>query len=331
MTEKDEVIVSGSLPDPRYQECYPWHAKTWMALTRDLTRLPHALLLHGPSGLGKLAFAWRFAHVLLCQERGTEAIACGSCGSCQLFSAGTHPDLRLVQPIDDSTSIVIDQVREVRDFVALSPHTAARKLVIVTPAQAMNLNAANALLKVLEEPPASSLLVLVTADATRLPATIRSRCRAIVFRPPAEPASTEWLVAQGSKADPGVALRLAGGAPLRALAFLKSPKSDGAEQLLEDVAALRTGTEDPLRCAARWKTVGAEYCLEWFQGYVSDLIRSEMVGPGTGKIAKSIQCDIRDLFGYFDILSEARSLLDGPLDQTLLLEDLLIGWRRICT
>jgi DNA polymerase III subunit delta' len=330
MAETGEKIpASGILPDPGHRERYPWHSKAWAALTRSWERLPHAVLLHGPAGIGKRAFAWRFAHALLCSSRTTDGEACGACYSCGLYRAGTHPDLLSVGPAEDSAVITVDQVREVRDFLALRPHTARHKLVLAAPAEAMNVNAANALLKVLEEPPAGGLLVLTTARPGQLPATIRSRCTAIAFRPPLAADAVAWVTQQGIQGDPGTWLQLAGGAPLRALAAADSSLAADFMQLQKDVEALRLGQDEPLRCAARWKDIGAGCCLEWFQQYVAGRIRAEMTGPAQRQDKKIFSLYLKELFEFSDVISEARQLLDGPLDENLLVEDVLIRWHRI--
>jgi DNA polymerase-3 subunit delta' len=326
MAESETPTASGGVPRTAPAERCFWHVKTWAMLTRDLGKLPHALLLHGPEGLGKRIFAWRLAQSVLCTRPEADAAACGSCHSCRLFAAGTHPDLLSVAPLGDSISIVIDQIRDVRQFVELRPHTSARKLVLLEPADAMNLSAANALLKVLEEPPATSALLLITPQAARLPATIRSRCTPVTFIPPAALNAVRWLAEHGVDEATGAAmLRLAGGAPLRALAFAGADEQAERAEWLKDVERLKTEQEDPLRCVARWRGYGVGRCLDWFQRYVADLIEAEMVNGVSRKNPRLVS----DLFRHFDVLSEAKSLSKGALDETLLLEDILIGWSRL--
>jgi DNA polymerase-3 subunit delta' len=171
---------------------YPWHADLWNTIAQDLTRMHHALLLHGQAGLGKEAFALRLARAALCNDRqGVDA--CGTCRSCALFAAGTHPDFLYVRPQDDSDSILVDQIRPVTEFFSLKAHISPRKVVVVSPADTMNVSAANSLLKILEEPPAGSMLMLVATQLARMAATVRSRCMRLTLSPPPRDAARAWL------------------------------------------------------------------------------------------------------------------------------------------
>lgn len=323
-------------PHARPIEIFPWHAPRWAALTGDLARLPHALLLHGPAGLGKEAFARRLAAGLLCERPVEELAPCGRCHGCRLFAAGTHPDLTWVAPEEDRRGIVIDQIRALGAWFALTPHTAARKLAVVTPAEGMNLNAANSLLKILEEPPLGSVLLLVAHQPGRLPATVRSRCHKVAFAAPEHGTAQAWLEGQAGPST-GLLLRLTGGAPLAALALARAGFRATRTALLKDLDDLRTGRADPVSCATRWKGTGTKLSLAWLAGFVADLIRCRIAGGGVDGIAnpeaeiflnsnKNI-LNLNELFTYLDVVSEAvNSLKTGALDEQLLLEDILIRW-----
>ena len=139
----------------------PWQLEAWARLGQqvDEDRLPHALLVTGPAGIGKEHFARSVSARLLCGSP-VSGTACGNCKSCTLLSAGSHPDLLDVQCEEGSRVIKIDQVRELIDFAGKTPAIGGRKVVLLGPAEAMNINAANALLKCLEEPSASTTLLL---------------------------------------------------------------------------------------------------------------------------------------------------------------------------
>ena len=328
-TEDDVATVARIEP----QE-YSWHDTQWTTLTRDLSRLPHALLLHGQAGLGKNAFSMRLAQLLLCRERSDDDAACGSCHSCGLFRSGNHPDLLRVAPLEDSSNILVDQVRGVIDFLSFKPHTASHKIVLISPAEAMNVNAANSLLKILEEPPAGTLLILVATHLARVSVTIRSRCTRMAFSAPPTPAALAWLRMQPEIPDDVESLlTLAGGAPLSALTFAAAGYADSQARLSADLAALAQGRGDPVAFAGRWKAMGTEECLEWLRRFAVSQIRFQAKSasmkfaavrfPG---IAKTFSISIIDLFNFVDKVSIARRQLGSGVDELLMLEELLIGW-----
>jgi len=207
-------------------------------LRQALQQRAHALLLQAPQGVGALEFMLTLAQAWLC-ESAAAAPPCGRCGSCRLLQSGSHPDLHLLLPevlrpalgwaaqAEDepgeggkarrkpSRQIRIDEVRAAIDWVVQSSSRGRAKVVLLHPAEAMNLQAASALLKTLEEPPGQARLLLSTADEARLLPTVRSRCQRIrLAGPPAELAAA-WLAEQGVR-DAPVLLAAAGGAPLAA-------------------------------------------------------------------------------------------------------------------
>jgi DNA polymerase-3 subunit delta' len=220
---------------------YPWQKEAWEQLLELRARLPQALLVHGPEGIGKLALAEHFAQLLLCETAGKLRTPCGTCDGCRWYLAGTHPDIRRLEPESlarlrdsgeeqdeatttasrtqkPSTEIKIDQVRSLDGFLNLRSHRGGQRVVLVHPAEEMNLNAANALLKGLEEPQAQAHFILVSHRPARLLPTIRSRCVALPVALPDAAAAGSWLKAQGAL-DWEAWLAFAGGAPLRALEY----------------------------------------------------------------------------------------------------------------
>lgn len=330
--DKDNPVSFSTAP-----ERYPWHGALWSALARQFEQLPHALLLQGRPGLGKHDFAVQLAQALLC-EQARDGVACGQCHSCRLFAAATHPDLAGVGLVEDAKSITVDQIRALGDFLSLRPHTSARKLVIISPAEAMNINAANSLLKLLEEPPLGSMLLLVTNHPARLPATIRSRCAHLLFRLPAPAAGQAWLQSRSRGADGTALLDLAGGAPLLAETLAREEFPQLRVKLLQDLAALSQGREHPVSCAARWKGLGTGRILGWLHGFVADQIKRRMGAPAStlhnpelvlsGTQEKN-KYKISELYGFIDAILEKYRQLNSPLDELLMLEDILIRWVRL--
>lgn len=329
MPHADDTIAVGPQAEP---QVLPWHDAQWSRLTRDVGRLPHAVLMHGQTGVGKDVFAARLAQFLLCLNRKTGGRACGGCHSCILFRVGNHPDFVRIEPLEDSSTIVVDQIRGVIEFLSLKAHTASHKIVVVSPAQAMNVNAANSLLKVLEEPTPDSLLILVASHLSRVPMTIRSRCVRMHFQAPPLPQALAWLATHApTTPDVESLLSHAGGAPLAALALAREQGLDHRPQLLADLSALAIGKMDPIRCAEQWKSVGTARCLEWLYRFVIDVVRQELPsagGPATTlpKLSKTLSIYFIDLFEFIDTISIVKKQLNTGVDETLALEDLLIRW-----
>lgn len=215
---------------------HPWNEPILESIGRRLEALPHALLLHGPQGVGKLALAERAAQLILCEAESTARRPCGACDGCRWYLGGNHPDFRRLEPEalakippepeedsspssprkKPSTEIKVDQVRALADFLNIGSHRGRRRVALVHPAEAMNDNAANALLKGLEEPPSGAMFILVAHRPADLLPTIRSRCVAIPVPLPDRDVALKWLAEQGVK-DAQRWLPYAGGAPLRAL------------------------------------------------------------------------------------------------------------------
>jgi DNA polymerase III subunit delta' len=241
---------------------HAWNQPILDSLAARAGRLPHALLVYGPQGVGKLALAERVAHMLLCEGAGKKP--CQACDACRWFLSGNHPDFRRVEPealaklpaVDPdedapakrskqpSIQIKIEQVRELADFLYVRSHRGGMRVTIVHPAEDMNEHTANALLKGLEEPPAGAMFILVSHRPAQLLPTIRSRCVSVPVPIPPRQVAMEWLAGQGVK-DAERWLAYAGGAPLRALdyaadaeALSRLLKTPGPVDVREDLERL---------------------------------------------------------------------------------------------
>lgn len=218
---------------------YPWLGPIWSRLLSMRQRLPHAVLLAGPRGIGKVALARAWAKSLLCEKPSSGGEACGACEGCHWFDAGTHPDfLHLTLMTKENregevklaTEISVDQARDAVEFLQLSTYRAGRRLVLVEPAEALNTASANALLKVLEEPPINTVFVMVAHQPRQLLPTILSRCHKLDIGLPSWQASQEWVKLQGLDQT---ALAWAGGAPLTAIADNEDEQDDTRVEVLQ--------------------------------------------------------------------------------------------------
>jgi len=155
------------------------------ALRRALSdnRLPHALLFHGPAGVGKATCAGILAQALNC-EAGEFKDACGTCVSCRKVSRGLHPDIIWMKPEGKGGQIKVERIRkEIIEKVGFRPYEGRRRVVMIDDAHRLNPSSQNSLLKTLEEPPPSSLMILATPAPEKLLPTVRSRCQPLRFRP----------------------------------------------------------------------------------------------------------------------------------------------------
>lgn len=314
----------------------PWQRQPWERLAARIQagRLPHALLLAGPRGVGKHRFAEHLAQALLCEAPDAAGSPCGDCRQCHLALAGTHPDRRLVAPVEEGKDILVDQIRELTQYLGLKSQLGGCKVAIIEPADKMNINAANGLLKSLEEPPAGTLLLLVSARPGALPATIRSRCQKLLLGLPPREEAVQWLSARGVD-DPGTALTVAQGAPLNALALAQGEEAERRESLLKDFTALAEGRGDPLQTAAKWLKLNLNSSLYWMYTWLIDMIRIKAaadtpvcINPDyRAELARIAQkMPITSLFQRLDQLQGALQMIDTPVNKQLLLEDLLLPW-----
>ena len=327
---------------------FPWHRAAQERFLARRDSLPHAVLMTGQAGIGKTQLARSIAAAVLC-ESPKGAFACGACSSCHWFSQGNHPDFREIVPeaaeeepegegveapkAEKAKSVVIkiDQVRAVADFVSLSTHRAGHRVLLLHPAESMQPAAANALLKTLEEPPANTLIVLVSDQPARILPTIRSRCRLLPLQAPSRAEALAWLREQGV-ADESV-LAAAGGAPLLAHDLAQPEEAQLRERVLQELA--RASGADPLAFGPAIDRPRVERFLYWMQTWVQDLVRVKLAGtarhhPAYGKAlaARAQAADLDALFALDRELAGARGLADHPLNPRLLAEHLLMAYNR---
>ncbi|OGT41322.1 MAG: DNA polymerase III subunit delta' [Gammaproteobacteria bacterium RIFCSPHIGHO2_12_FULL_37_34] len=261
---------------------YAWQQKQWQQLWRMKcdNRLPHALLLSGLLGIGKTQFADHIAQTILCEQNNhvSQQESCNRCHACHLVMTNVHPDVLRVEPVQADGAIVIDQIREVSDFINQSSLQGKNKIVIIRFADQMNLYAAHALLKTLEEPSPGSLILLISHQNERLLATIRSRCQLLTFPRPPQEQALQWLCAQLKDKDnnirPEWLLEIAHGAPLAALKLLTGNLLSLRQQIFEAFYL----SDDPLHRAAMMQDQHAlqivDFCLSW----ITDLLRLQLSG-----------------------------------------------------
>lgn len=320
-------------------QCLPWHEASFRQLLEERGRLPHALLIHGRGGIGKLRFASALSQALLCES---PSAGCGRCDACGWFASNNHPDFRLIEPAapeeadqeEQASSkgrarILIEQIRGLADFINVSSHRGGSKVVVIHPAEALNVNAANALLKNLEEPPEGALFLLVTHRIQFLLPTIRSRCRQIALPAPKEDEAVAWLTAQGLP-EPHLALAHTGNAPVLALELEEGDFWQRRNAFLAHVADRRF---DPLTAAEEVCDYPLREVVGWLQKWTFDLVLQKCLGKvrynpdrASAIAALSAEVDpVRMLRFHREVLGLQR-VIDHPLNPRLLLEQLLLDY-----
>jgi DNA polymerase-3 subunit delta' len=292
-------------------------------------RMPHALLIHEAPGAGGDWLALWAAQLVLCTQ--PDKAPCGVCSSCRRVLAGQHPDIFSLRLIEDSQQIRIEQVRELSEELALTSHQGSYKVGVVSPADALNRFAANALLKTLEEPPPRTLLILVATQPSRLPATILSRCQRIRVRAPARGEALAWLQSTRGPAAWGEVLEVLGEAPMLAAEADAQAVVQIGKEMTASLNEAAAGTSDPVATAERWARSDVPLRLRCFENWLTDRIRERLPGgtlltevrAGTHLPARGTDLNIRRLFEVLDGVRELRSSLDAPLNRGLALESLL--------
>ncbi|MBA4502263.1 DNA polymerase III subunit delta' [Marinobacterium marinum] len=318
----------------------PWFLTQWQRLCaqHQADRLPHALLLSGPAGVGKGRFAQALANLLLCHEP-TAAGPCGHCHSCELRIAGHHPDLVRISPEAEGKPIKVDQVRLLIDHLHSTAQQGGYRVVIMEPAEALNTSSANALLKILEEPGQNTLLILVCHQPGQLMPTIRSRCQRIDFTTPGVEQAVAWLVdtlaLESDRAEQ--LLRLSHGAPLRAQRLYEGDVLEQRKKLLTGLADLLRGRAAVTDLALQFGKFDLLQCLDWLNSLLSDIIRIQLAGVSEPVVntdmtrmlqAVARQAGSAKIFALADRIQEERVSLmmrQNP-NRQLLLERLLLQW-----
>ncbi len=328
---------------------YPWQTDSWQTLQGLRSRLPHALLLKGAQGIGKFDLAMNFAQSLLCEKPHADGMPCQECDACHWFEQGSHPDFRLIQPEalaaaeegeekaggkKPSREISVDQIRDLSDFANLSAHCGGYRVVVIHPAETMNINAANSLLKTLEEPTGKLLFLLIAGKPQQLLPTILSRCLGFTVHTPSREAGATWLAEQGVK-NPEHALAQSGFAPLQALGWAES--GEGAEERDILLNAIRQPARmDALAVADSLQRSAPVHVIHCLQQWCHDLASAKLAGsvryfPEQGAAISKLAVGVSPLalMRFQKELLEARRAAFHPLNPKLFLESLLLSYRQL--
>lgn len=333
------------------EKVYPWQQNDWARLQELCKRPPHGLLFKGARGIGKLDIAMQFARGLLCEHPDESGFACGSCPSCHWFGQGSHPDFRLLQSEAQSLEgeesediksasgkkpskqISVDQVRGLGDFLGMTAHQGGRRVVIINPAEAMNVNAANALLKSLEEPPQGVLFILVAHKPQQLLPTILSRCLSFALTAPDAASAERWLAEQGVE-RPAEALAASGFSPLQALQIDEQLGGEERDKLLR--AVRQPASLDVFALAEALQKTEQALVVQWLQQWSYDLGAVKLAGrvryhPGEEAVIRKLVESVEplNLARLQKFLQTAKREAQHTLNPKLFLESLLFSYRQL--
>lgn len=324
---------------------YSWQKAQWNKIMQRKDQLPHAILLRGRAGIGKHDFALSLAHALLCRQPDQLLRACGACASCQWLKEGGHPDFKYITPDDGSdmesntkkkttkkSQISVTQIRQLYDYLSLSTHQVqGRRIILISPAETLNVASANALLKMLEEPPSNTLFLLVASQPQRLLPTIISRCQALNLPIPDKSEATAWLDEQGVN-NSEVLLEYTGGAPLEAMKLRDQLASNK-----ELISQLTLGQKlDPFASAPIFLALGMEHAIDAIQKWTFDLISFKLTRSlhyhsqqvnALQSLCKSV--NLAGLLRFQRSLNEAKKAANHPLSNEMQLENILLQYTHV--
>lgn len=270
---------------------YPWHEGSWdyFIKAREKNHLPHALLLSGENGIGKLDFANRLVKSLLCitthenaaagsVENIKEYDACNHCQACKTYESKANPDYLSIDLLEDKQQIGVDQVRQLSAFLSLSRSFNCYRVVLLNQVERMNLNAANSLLKSLEEPTNNTVIILLTSQFNRLLPTIKSRCQILKLTTPTKSVAQKWMQQHSPELkNPAELLDMAYGKPLAALK-IDAEEIQSREKFSKDLIGLIKNQESITTIAKAWEKYNSELLLNWQITWVQDFLKQSIQG-----------------------------------------------------
>ncbi|MBU6468546.1 MAG: DNA polymerase III subunit delta' [Betaproteobacteria bacterium] len=325
----------------------PWLIEPLTQLLRKKDTFPQSLLIHGTSGIGKVEFAHALTQALLCHSPTASGEACQHCQSCDWFSQGQHPDVVVLSlndtPSDEegsfaetdknkdkkTTTITIDAVRQLTPFLTVGAQRGGYKVVLIEQADALNLNAANALLKALEEPPKDVIFILVASELKKLLPTIISRCQKYSLKMPSAKEASEYLTMTESQAQPLLAVY---GTPLSVKRALDQDLEKYRLPFLRCLTDPKNRLSEITELALK---IPLEYWLDWTHKWCHDLITHYFTNEPYFHTEMKEQLNLQDSSIVFDLLmwekqlKQAKKWVNHPLVPKLYIESLLIPWLSI--
>ena len=314
---------------------YPWHQSNWDNLFADTERFPHGVILHGPCDSGINDFASIISKKLICSKSNEAVCYCGSCQNCSWFDSQSHPDFLPVNhsSLEEKKAIIkVESIRELKDFFELSPHQRnGKKVSVIYDAHQMNRWASNALLKILEEPPSDSVIILTTSNLSSLLPTIKSRSRLEAFSKPTFIEATNFLKSI-NKDDLRPFLQLYSGNPLALIS-----DHENHPLLIEIISSLKQGKKFNLSdIDGRWFSNGLLWLINVLQKWSYDILLSKLTNQQyyfpnevvvINQLAKNSK--IPALLKFQKMLIDVKLYATSPVNKEVNLDIIFINYRKI--
>ena len=324
---------SSLLPMPPF----PWQESVWQKFVErtQTDKMAHAILLHGEKGIGTHVLAKAMSQFTVCLSP-LESIACGKCKSCMLMSSGSFPDYMHVSLEEKAKQIKIDQIRVVSDFVSKTSPQGGIKVIFIEAVELMNVNAANALLKNLEEPAGHTLFILTSEQVSRILPTIRSRCFQIALALPSPELSLAWLKEEGVD-DPENLLHYANGAPVLAKEWYQTGRISEKTSIFSGMSQIALEQQASLVVAAQFSKYEPIAVVDGMQFVIDECLAHFMADKPISKVVEGLSrtlkgVDVTILFRLRDKLcsKKAQILISANLNPALFIEELVLDWAALC-
>ena len=336
---------------------YPWQYSVWPQIRNSAIDKAQAFIFSGRKGIGQLEFSHVLTKSLLCEQPTEAQFACGHCRSCQWFEQGVHPNFYRIepealtesdvnatkilsdskQPTEDTSAkrklsqqITVDQIRHLDQFLYLSAHQSSRKIILINPADSMNISSANAMLKKIEEPPSQVLFFLVTDCLQALMPTIISRCMRITLPHPDKSSVQNWLRQEGIE-ESAIDLGWFGTSPQLVKRYFEAGYFAYFTELIEKISS--PAQLDPIVLAEKLHKLELSMIVSWLQKWCYDLVSFQMVGKvyyhrRHESAIKTIaaKTEQKQLIDFWKQLIQFQQLSKHPLNARLFLEELLLAY-----
>lgn len=312
---------------------YPWQKTTWDTLTTRFPNIGHGLLFYGKEGCGKHAFAKHFLAWVLCLNKQPHG-ACGECSSCQWLKSDTHPNYVHITTDEENkkqnAKIKIEKIRDLLPFVQQTGE--GWRVIVIEPAEALNLASSNALLKTLEEPGERVVLILLADHYLKLPATIRSRLQHFALDRISYEQANSYLnehLSELAEVQPDLLLGLSNDMPLQAIEIAKSDWFAKRQTFLNDWLKIVAQKNMPLFFSAKWqKELSFSDFIVLFEYLLGDLICVKLNQPQKNTDLDFDQLspyyDLESLFNIYSELQQAKKLVEQNVQNQLITDQLFI-------